>query len=156
MIRWSFWVDAWEHPFNTWIRKTPDAFVDPLPMDLPADPPPTKVPGSKPKWKPSTSWDFSTWSIPIFSEGYTRTRVPSHTSYYTDLDRALDENIGTPFTEIPLWDDVNQAWSTGRTIGGMFTGGYWAKQVILQGAGRMMDLSERWKTDEQRIAEGPQ
>jgi hypothetical protein len=20
MIRWSFWVDAWEHPFNTWNR----------------------------------------------------------------------------------------------------------------------------------------
>jgi len=36
MIRWSFWVDAWEHPFNTWSRKTPDAFVEPLPVEIAA------------------------------------------------------------------------------------------------------------------------
>jgi len=31
MIRWSFWVDGWEHPFSSWNRTTSrKAFVEPL------------------------------------------------------------------------------------------------------------------------------
>jgi len=37
MIRWSFWVDPWEHPFNIWSRNTPTAFVEPLPVEIAAD-----------------------------------------------------------------------------------------------------------------------
>lgn len=84
-------------------------------------------------------------------------RVQEAINYYSDLDRAWDEaHEETGFTEVPLWDDVNQVWATGRVIGGMFTGGYWAKKVIIHGAYSVLALSERLKTDEQRISEGPQ
>jgi len=76
---------------------------------------------------------------------------------YTELDRSWDEaHVDTPISESPVWDDINQVWATGRTMGGMLTGGYWAKKIIIQGAGTMLNLTESWKSDEQRIAEGPQ
>jgi len=77
MIRWSFWVDPWEHPFNTWNRfysvLIPLAAVepglnviDPLPPKEHVDfgpwkgPPPGPIkPGIPTPRQELKKWDFS-------------------------------------------------------------------------------------------------
>lgn len=77
MIRWSFWVDPWEHPFNTWNRfysvLIPLASVepglvaiDPLPPKEHVDfgpwkgPPPGPIkPGTPKPRQELKKWDFS-------------------------------------------------------------------------------------------------
>jgi len=85
MIRWSFWIDSWEHPFNTWnLNTSVKAFVEasPIMRDYlpPPKPPPTPPAAFDPKPKkktgPTTSWDWSKFRMPFFEHGFTRDRVP--------------------------------------------------------------------------------
>jgi hypothetical protein len=104
----------------------------------------------KPKWKPTTSWRFPTWNWGMFfSQGKIGKSVTPwyEVPLYTDLDRALDEREDTTFTEAPVWDDVNQVWATTRAIGGMFTGGYWAKMVFLKGAMQSREMLHEYEME---------
>lgn len=89
MIRWSFLVDSWEHPFSSWSRGSfVRAFVEPaqgLTDYLPKPPPPktppaasdpTPTPTPTKKTGRTTSWDWSKFNIPLFENGFTRTRLP--------------------------------------------------------------------------------
>jgi len=103
MIRWSFWIDSWEHPFNTWSLNTSvKAFVEPAPTirdylpppKLPPTPPAAVIPVADPKRESSTSWDWSNFRIPIFEHGYTRLRLPQAVtggddSYYSPAQLRL-------------------------------------------------------------------
>jgi len=104
MIRWSFWVDSWEHPFATWSKPPlPDSArittgfrqVNKLPRFTPGpggrEEPKPDVAESKPtKRAPSSnSWDWSKFHIPVFASGFTRERLPQPVvvgddSYYSD------------------------------------------------------------------------
>jgi len=91
MIRWSFLVDAWEHPFSSWSRGSfVRAFVEPaqgLTDYLPKPPPPKTPPaaGPTPKPKPTSKppedsfgWmsagEITQWWTP---QGGSVTAVPS-------------------------------------------------------------------------------
>jgi len=54
MIRWSFWVDAWEHPFNTWNK-----FYSVMKPLSPVKPKIAKIEFSLPAFSQGP-WDFST------------------------------------------------------------------------------------------------
>jgi len=87
MIRWSFWVDEWEHPFNTSNRISPAsiplaAAVIPslVAMDEGlANPPKIDIERPKP-----TKWDWSKFRMPFFEHGFTRERTsqPGPFDYY--------------------------------------------------------------------------
>lgn len=49
MIRWSFWIDSWEHPFSTWFRgQSEPAFIEPLAMEIEIVTPPSSPVGPEP------------------------------------------------------------------------------------------------------------
>lgn len=105
MIRWSFWVDSWEHPFNTWSNRSspdsgmiisailPDYLPSPKPKP-PSTPPAASDPIPKKRAPSSSSWDWSKFRIPIFEHGYSRLRLPQSVtggddSYYSPAQLRL-------------------------------------------------------------------